>query len=153
MRAHIKALVLAGLASAGVLAIPGPAGAATNCKTVSCLNKEVKALTKVVTADTRFIGSLANCLSEIPVTQYGNPNGTYGYMYNPGASVGPAYDTTALDITNHGTPVSAWLMYDKCNHTSAAQDHPAADATGGPFGPIAHVTLPADFQPQPKPRP
>lgn len=147
MRTRTKVL-LAGLAAGG-FALPAPAGAA-NCHTVSCLNKEVKTLTKVVAVDTKFLSMLANCMREVPVSQYGDgTNHTFGYVYNPGGTASP-YNTTALDVTNSGDRVSAWFMYDKCNRTGMARDHAAADTE---FGPIADFTLPADFRSQAKVRP
>jgi hypothetical protein len=65
-----------------------------------------------------YDSTLATCLAEAPVTEYGDPSGTFGYEYDNGSAT---LDTTALDGTASGDPVSAWILYDQCNTTPTAQ--------------------------------
>ena len=135
----MRKLIL-GLASAAATSLIISAGAQASCRTVSCLNREVSKLNKVVTADTKLLAAYARCLQELPMTSYGDLTGhTFGYVYNQGSGQ-PSYSTSALDLTNPGTTVSFWAMYDACNHKkSPARDvRTARDApAGSPFGPIA----------------
>jgi len=146
MRTRTIAIAVGGFALSGV-AVAGPAQAA-NCKSISCLQREVKSLTSQVKklttevkSDHKYVSSLQGCLSEAPITRYGDgTSGTYGYVYNPGNNQ-PTFDTTALDGTASGQQVSVWAMFDHCNTQTTA---PARDASTrramaepSPFGPIA----------------
>ena len=62
--------------------------------------------------------TLQDCLGEYPVTEYGDPSGSLGYLFNDGS--GTPFDTTALDVTASGDAVGAWTLFDTCNSTSTA---------------------------------
>jgi hypothetical protein len=64
-------------------------------------------------------GNLVDCLGEYPVTDYGDPDGTFGYVYDSGSG-GLEFDTTALDVTNSGDTVGAWTLFDECNTATTA---------------------------------
>lgn len=94
------------------------------------LNGSVSSLGSRLTGDegtlstvNQFVGTLKNCLSEVPITDYGDPNGTFGYVYDQGG--GSTFDTTALDATASGDSVSAWVLSDQC----ALASNPTASAS------------------------
>ena len=101
----------------GVTAIPAQA---SSCRSVSCLQKQVNQLQKVVIADTKYLYAFTKCMTEVPVSEYGDGSGgTFGYSYNSGNGSPPAL-TTAVDGTNPGTNVGSWLMTDGCNSQTSA---------------------------------
>jgi hypothetical protein len=63
-------------------------------------------------------GKKLACYTEVPVTQYGDPNGTFGYSFTSDGVT--FFDTTALDVTAPGDTVSAWALVDSCNTTTTA---------------------------------
>ena len=68
------------------------------------------------------LGGLINCLGEGPLTQYGDPGGTFGYMFDNdaiGSGANP-FLTTGLDITATGDPVDGWALFDLCNNATIA---------------------------------
>jgi hypothetical protein len=70
-------------------------------KTVTSLQKQVKTLNTVV----------GSCLfvQALPVTRYGAPDGTHGYVYK--ATDGTLFATTALDFAvNQGETPQAWAV-------------------------------------------
>jgi hypothetical protein len=93
------------------------------------VNKLNSALT-ALNADTNALTSLKSCLRELPVTVYGAPQGTFGYVYNDGTKT---FQTTALDATFQGDSVSAWILDDACNPATTA----AADGARGVLAPPA----------------
>ena len=111
--------------AAGALAIAAPAGATANCHGWQCVNRQlttlqaqVKAADQVVLADNQALESLATCIKELPVSDYGG-NGSGGYVFdNTGA--GTYIETSALDVTQSGDPVGAWFMVDACNSQQTA---------------------------------
>jgi hypothetical protein len=131
-------LTLAAVAAlGGVTAIPAQA---RTCKSVKCLQKQVTLLTKVVVIDTKYLVAFNKCMTEVPVTEYGNVNGngTDGYAFlNPD---GTQQDTTALDGTSSGDQVSSWLMTDGCNPNSTANFRTArTTATAAFVNPIEQL--------------
>ena len=57
---------------------------------------------------------LLRCEQVAPVTQYGDPFGSFGYLFDNNDGSGPFF-TSALDITTSGDPVSAWVIVDVCH--------------------------------------
>jgi hypothetical protein len=123
--------VLATLVAGAVVAVPAQAA----CKT-SCLNRKVSTLQRqVVTMEAQIgsllghigslngalqaehnaLGALTSCLRETPISQYGDPAGSFGYVFDNGT--GPFY-TTGLDVTGTGDSVGAWFLSDACNGTA-----------------------------------
>jgi hypothetical protein len=128
-----------------VLAMTGPAEAKCGTK---CLNKKVRALSAGLAAaqqtialqgqrlqqTTQELSSLENCLGEAPLTQYGDPAGTFGYMFDNDAigSGGDPFETTALDITESGDQIDGWALFDFCNTTSVASASAAQSSSIAP---------------------
>lgn len=93
----------------------------------SSLSATVRTLSGTVTTQ----GQTLACIGELPVTQYGDPAGTFGYSFT---ADGMTFNTTALDGTASGDPVSAWMVVDSCNTTPTA-----SAAARGILGPEAHI--------------
>lgn len=99
-----------------------PCNLACLTKQVKTLTKQVKTLSKEVQSDTTSIGVLQDCVQEVGVTSYGDgETGTFGYSYNPGDGTAP-YLTSAMDATNPGDPVDAWMLVDGCNTKITASE-------------------------------
>jgi len=154
---------LAGAILTALICLAGtPLAQAKSCTSISCLQSELNSLTKQVkslktklTADEKTLSSdnkldtsLSDCLEEGPITQYGDPAGTYGFSYTPSAGA-TAVQTTAVDITRTGTTVDAWVLIDGCNTETTP---PTSTSTSvrkfTTFGPIAPLAPAAIFAPQ-----
>ncbi len=62
------------------------------------------------------VNSSLSCLFEAPLTEYGEPEGPYGYLFqfeNEGTP--ETFPTTALDVTYPEDFVSGWALFDGCN--------------------------------------
>jgi hypothetical protein len=84
--------------------------------TVNSLSGNVTAYHNAQVSDEATLGKLTtafSCFGEYPVTDYGDSDGTFGYVYNDGTT--PVFNTTALDVTNSGDTVDAWTLFDQCN--------------------------------------
>lgn len=103
--------------STGALLLGAASNAqAHNCKSIACLNREVNALQKQVKTERLMLSTVSDaftCLNEIPVTQYGATDATYGFQWNN--ADGTSFSTTALDVTTSGDNVGAWVLTDACN--------------------------------------
>jgi uncharacterized coiled-coil protein SlyX len=68
------------------------------------------------------VKSVFDCLFEAPLTQYGEPEGPYGYIFQfeNEAEEPETFPTTALDVTYEGDFVSGWALFDGCNTTEIA---------------------------------
>lgn len=141
-----KMLGIAAMTLAIAAGTAGTAGASSNCKTMKCVNTaltslqgKVRTMQASLVQDNRFLGVLANCLSETAITDYSG----YNYTQPDGSSI----TTTAIDYTQSGSTPDVWVMSDKCNTAPAA----ARDTVFGSnvFGPIA-PRLPWTFAPQVK---
>ena len=78
-------------------------------------------------------GQTLACIGEEPVSQYGDPAGTFGYSFTGDGMT--YFNSTALDATASGDPVDAWFVVDSCNTTPTASA--AAKGVLGPETPIA----------------
>jgi|GEM_PF-1358765 len=147
--------VLAITVAALVLALAAAGSAEARCG-VRCLNQQVKQLTRglkkaeqtiatqgrTIAQQSQAIAAVQNegaitgkkvnalysCLVEIPLTQYGQPEGPFGYLfqYENEAEEVQVIETTALDATYPGDGVGGWALFDECNTASTAS---AATAT------------------------
>jgi hypothetical protein len=98
-------------------------------KTIASLSKTVSQQGQAITAQnqtiagqgatiaalsqkTTFVTALEECLYEAPFTEYGDPEGSFGYHFNTGTE---EIETSALDITEEGDPILAWFVFDACN--------------------------------------
>jgi hypothetical protein len=91
------------------------------------INQQIKAVNQV--------NESLNCLVEAPLTQYGEPEGPYGYLFQfeNEAEVLETIPTTGLDVTYEGDEVGAWALFDGCNgskNPSAASSSALAPASG-----------------------
>lgn len=114
----MKKLIL----TAGVLtALAIPAASQASCGSLSCVNRQLTTLkkqvsldTRILRVDTRALSSLTSCLGEFALSQYGDVSGTFGYQFNA-ADGSPIFNTSALDVTQSGDAIGAWVMTDRCN--------------------------------------
>ena len=107
--------------------------ATVNCADVACLNRALTRLTRFANATANRLNKLDKfarqqldqwdawyeewntCVPIVPITVYGDPNGSYGYLWtNDGVNVGA---TTGLDVTWEGDPVDFWALEWTCQVT------------------------------------
>jgi hypothetical protein len=101
-------------------------------KTVSQQGQAITAQNQTITAQgtaiagltqgAKFVESLAECLFEVPLNQYGEP-GTEGYLYENATET---FRTTALDVVPEGEKVGAWFLIDGCNTATTASVNAAS---------------------------
>ncbi len=85
---------------------------------------------------TTKVNSLYSCLAEVPITEYGDPLGEFGYVFrfeNEEKHEPEEVETSALDVTFEGGEVGAWFLIDLCNTAETASTH----AASGVFAPAA----------------
>jgi hypothetical protein len=73
-------------------------------KLIDCLNRVTrfaKATENQLNALDKFVNSYLNCTRYVQLTEYGDPLGSQGYVYDPGT--GTTFKTTAMDFTNDVT--------------------------------------------------
>lgn len=68
------------------------------------------------------VSSTLGCLFEAPLTEYGEPEGPLGYIFQfkNGAEELETIPTTALDLTYPEDGVGGWALFDGCNTTETA---------------------------------
>lgn len=113
---------------------------ATQGKTITALSGKVAAQEQKVTsqgqaissqggainAQNQAIGKVTSafgCFFEAPLTQYGEPEGPFGYLYQfEEEGTLETIPTTGLDVTYPGDEVGGWALFDGCNtaETSSA---------------------------------
>jgi hypothetical protein len=126
----MRKLVVIGVVSLALVGgVAGTANSAVRwparCHTFTCVNAHMNQLRSQFIAFKRSTNAfksstnyLLNCEADIPLTQYGDSAGTYGYEFsNDGVST---IFTTALDVTTSGDDVDAWFVVDTCNTTNPA---------------------------------
>jgi uncharacterized coiled-coil protein SlyX len=88
------------------------------------------------------VNTSLGCLFEAPLTQYGEPEGPLGYLfqYEEEGKL-ETIPTTALDVTYAGDEVHGWALFDGCNTAEFA-----SAASSGAIAPIgalaAHPPVP-----------
>jgi hypothetical protein len=133
-------------------------------KTIAALSGKVAAQEQKVTSQSQAISSQGgainsqgqaigkvnstlSCLFEAPLTQYGEPEGPAGYLFefeNEGTP--ETLPTTALDVTYPEDFVSGWALFDGCN----TAEKPSAAASGAVAPAAAGLRAQAGAQaPQP----
>lgn len=81
------------------------------------------------------VNAKLNCLIEVPLTQYGQPEGPLGYLFqfeNESEEL-KTLPTTGLDATYPEDFVSGWALFDGCNSAeiaTAASTRAVAPAAG-----------------------
>jgi len=106
---------------------------ASQGKTISMLSSKVAAQEQKVAGQGQAISSQASainaqgqaigkvnstfaCLFEAPLTQYGEPEGPPGYLFEFEKEGTPeTIPTTALDVTYPQDEVGGWALFDSCN--------------------------------------
>jgi hypothetical protein len=73
---------------------------------------------QAINANATAFNNLVDCLGEAPLTQYGDPAGSFGYVFDDGTN--PPFNTTALDLTESGDPIGGWALFDLCNPQTVA---------------------------------
>jgi len=153
--------VLIALTAMLALSLAFSAGAQARCS-VACLNhrvkqlsngliraeKKISALKRTVNQQTEAIAGLGEvgkkvdtlyeCLFEVPITQFGEPGGPFGYLFQfeNEAEELDSEPITALDVPYEGEPVGAWFLIDGCNPVKTA-GLSSARALGPPAGSTA----------------
>jgi hypothetical protein len=82
--------------------------------TLNSLSGNVNSLAGTVATQ----GKKLACFTEVPVTQYGDPSGRFGYSFTSDGVT--FFNTTALDLTAPGDTVGAWALVDSCDTTTTA---------------------------------
>ena len=118
---------------------------ATQGKTITALSSKVAAQEQKVTSQGQAISSQGGvinaqgqaigkvrstfeCLFEAPLTEYGEPEGPAGYLFEFEKEGAPeTVPTTALDVTYPEDEVGGWALFDGCN----TAETPSAAANGG----------------------
>jgi hypothetical protein len=62
--------------------------------------------------------SVLACEAVIPLNQFGDPGGTFGYEFNDGQTT---LLTTALDATAQDDPGAVWFVVDTCATAATAR--------------------------------
>jgi outer membrane murein-binding lipoprotein Lpp len=124
--------------SLGVGANSADAACSTKCLTkkinklqsqVGTLNAQVQSLNTQVQA----LNTSNACIQRASVTQY------FGYNYTSPSS---SFNTTALDFTEPGTPIDAWLLAIPPGTCGTATSRTAASLAAGAFQPWQPVGPP-----------
>jgi hypothetical protein len=133
---------------------------ATQGKTISALSSKVAAQEQKVTSQGQAISSqggaintqgqaigkvntVLGCLFEAPLTEYGEPEGPAGYLFefeNEGTP--ETIPTTALDVTYPEDFVGGWALFDSCN----TAETPSAAASGAVAPASSGLRVPAATQ-------
>jgi len=153
--------LLLSLVGMGILLL-APAGTAEGACKLKCLNKKVNRLssqlaqaeatiaqqtqqinaqTQRINGNTQALGELLGCLAEAPLTQYGDPPGA-GYVFDDGMAT---FNTTALDLTEHGDQIGGWALFDACNPQTVA-----TAASRSPAGAVAPQARGLFSSPEPR---
>ena len=121
-------------------------------KKIAAQDQKIAGLTQQVNAQEQAISgqgsavkkvsSALACIFEVPLTEYGEPEGPYGYIYQyeNEAEELDTFPTTALDATYLGDFVSGWALFDGCNTseiaatTSLRAIAPSGELRGNPQG-------------------
>jgi hypothetical protein len=117
---------------------------ATQGKTITALSGKVAAQEQKVTGQGQAISSqggainaqnqaigkvstVLGCLFEAPLTQYGEPEGPFGYLFQiEEEGTLESFPTTGLDVTYPEDFVGGWALFDGCN----TAETPTAAARG-----------------------
>jgi len=133
---------------------------ATQSQAITTLNQKVAAQEQKVNTQSQAISgqagtisaqsqaikqasSILGCLFDAPITEYGDPEGSQGFIYDTGTET---FDTSALNLTFEGDPVTFWTVFDACNTAETA----SVQASSGALPPV--TDLPSLSQPE-APRP
>ncbi|MFL5900647.1 MAG: hypothetical protein ACJ75S_05555 [Solirubrobacterales bacterium] len=98
---------------------------ATQGQTIADLSQQVSAQTQTISGQgsaIKKVSSALACLFEAPLTEYGEPEGPFGYIfqYEDEEKKLETFPTTALDVTYPEDFVSGWALFDGCNTSEFA---------------------------------
>ena len=88
-------------------------------QSISSQGSTINAQTQAI----KQVNSTLACLFEAPLTEYGEPEGPFGYVFqyeDEETETLKTFPTTALDVTFEGDFVSGWALFDGCNTTEIA---------------------------------
>jgi len=108
MRKLLVVVVALAVVAGGLGAAPERADAA--CFTAGCFNKQIRKLKRQVRTLRTRVNALFACERVVPVTSY------FGYDYQ-----GVTNATSALDYTDPGDPIHAWVVVDICQTETVAR--------------------------------
>lgn len=118
-------------------------------KAINELSQQVSSQNQVISGQQSAIKTAASaiaCMVEAPLTDYGEPEGPFGYIFQfeNQAEELETIPTTALDVTYVGDPVGGWALFDHCNTSKVASNAStkAIAPTDGPWPPQAGARLP-----------
>jgi hypothetical protein len=95
-----------------------PSRGPPDAHTFRCVNAHRNKLHSQFVKFKRFTNAFLNCEADIPLRQYGDSAGTFGYEFS-NDEVSTIF-TTALDVTASGDDVGAWFIINTCNTTNPA---------------------------------
>jgi hypothetical protein len=94
-----------------------------NCHSWGCVNKKLNKLNKKAKREAReqnqirrlalLTAEVVVCEEIVPVSQYGDAGGTFGYLFDNNDGAGEFF-TTGLDFTADGDLVDEWMVVDGC---------------------------------------
>lgn len=90
-------------------------------KRIGSLNRRLKAAIRVNATQTRRLNNhqaLLACEAIVPLAQFGDPAGSFGYEFNEGAGT---FFTSALDATAEDDPAAVWFVVDDCVEGTTAR--------------------------------
>jgi uncharacterized coiled-coil protein SlyX len=95
----------------------------------------------------RQVNAKLACLVEVPLTQYGQPEGPLGYLFQfeNEAEELETLPTTALDATYPEDFVSGWALFDGCNSAETATT--ASSSAVAPAADLRSYPRPATLLP------
>jgi uncharacterized coiled-coil protein SlyX len=81
-----------------------------------------------LTQAAKFVKSLEACLREVPISEFGEIGGPFGYLFQfeNEAEELETEPTTALDVPFEGEFVGAWFLIDRCNTAETASVNAAS---------------------------
>jgi hypothetical protein len=94
-------------------------------QTIAGLSQQVNAQGQAISGQGSAVkraSSALDCLFEVPFTEYGEPEGPFGYIfqYEDEEEELQTFPTTALDVTYPEDFVSGWALFDGCNTSEFA---------------------------------
>jgi uncharacterized coiled-coil protein SlyX len=97
----------------------------TQGQTIASLSQQVSAQNQAISGQqgaVKKVTSAIACMFEAPLTEYGQPEGPFGYIFQfeNEAEELETFPTTALDVTYPEDFVSGWALFDGCNTSEVA---------------------------------
>jgi uncharacterized coiled-coil protein SlyX len=111
--------------SLGTALIKAQKKIAAQDQTIAGLSQQVSGQSQALSGQqsaVKKVSSALECMFEAPLTDYGEPEGPFGYIfqYEDEEEELQTFPTTALDVTYLGDPISGWALFDGCNTSKVA---------------------------------